>query len=153
MEWTLNLAEATDYDTVYELVSEFHATENIQLASPVRASAVRALLGNDILGNIWLINGDGACAGYIALGIGFSLEFGGRDAFIDELYLRAPYRAQGGGRFAIESVIQFATRRGIKALHLEVERGKTNARRLYASCGLIAREDYVLMSADLPSAD
>lgn len=127
MEWTLNLAEATDYDTVYELVSEFHATENIQLASSVRASAVRALLGNDILGNIWLINGDGACAGYIALRVAAAL-------LSNRLYslLRGA-----------------ASRRCIWKLSA----GRRTRVALYASCGLIAREDYVLMSADPPSAD
>ena len=40
--------------------------------------------------------------GYIVLTIGFSFEFHGHDAFIDELYIDAAHRRRGFGRQAVE---------------------------------------------------
>jgi GNAT superfamily N-acetyltransferase len=41
--------------------------------------------------------------GYIVLTFGYSLEYLGRDAFIDEFYLRESYRGRRWGRRTLES--------------------------------------------------
>ncbi len=47
---------------------------------------------------------DGTAAGYAALTFGFSLEVGGRDAFIDELFLIEA--ARGKGRYTRDGFSQ-----------------------------------------------
>ena len=39
--------------------------------------------------------------GYLVLTLGYSLEYGGRDAFIDEVYIRSSYRGRGIGTAAL----------------------------------------------------
>jgi hypothetical protein len=39
--------------------------------------------------------------GYVGLTLGYSLEFEGRDAFIDELYFQEPFHGQGIGAKAL----------------------------------------------------
>lgn len=56
-------------------------------------------------GRAWLIHDGPSIAGYIMLTIGFRLEFGGQDAFIDERYMVPARRRRGIGRAAMAFVV------------------------------------------------
>src|SRR4051794_30925070 len=63
-------------------------------------SALRQLLSDNTVGRIWLILNNATPAGYLALTFVFSLEFGGRCAFIDELFIDRAHRGAGIGKAA-----------------------------------------------------
>ena len=84
--------------------------------------------------------------GYIVLTIGYSLERGGRDAFIDELFVRAERRGCGLGAQAVAIAEAGARRRGVRAVHLEVDHTNERARRLYERVGFSLRQRYQLMT-------
>lgn len=108
--------------------------------------ALRNLIGRSDWGGVWLIYRQEQPVGYIVLTWGYSLEFGGRDAFIDELYLQAGYRGQGIGRQAIQFAQEQCLAHNICALHLEVERDNTGAQEFYRRAGFESRAHYFLMS-------
>lgn len=145
----LRLAEPADLDLLQPLVRSYHAFENIPSSAAERTAALRRLLADPALGGIWLIYADGAPAGYIALCRGFSIEFNGFDAFVDEFYLIPELRGQGIGGEVLRAVKQQARQMDINALHLEVAADNRRARKLYAAAGFEAREKYRLMSARL----
>jgi ribosomal protein S18 acetylase RimI-like enzyme len=78
------------------------------------------------------------------LTLGYSLEYHGRDAIIDELYIIEEYRGQGIGTRAIELAAKESRSLGIKALHLEVERKNTNAQHFYRKIGFEDHDRYLL---------
>jgi ribosomal protein S18 acetylase RimI-like enzyme len=84
---------------------------------------------------VWLLCQDGQVIGYIILTIGFSFEFHGHDAFIDELYVEPAYRRRGFGRQAVEFLEKKALEMGVNAVHLEVDRGNDPAFDLYRRAG------------------
>jgi len=139
-------------DQVLNYVRAYHEYEGMHLPDEVRGSAVRALLGESPLGRIWLIGAGEGPVGYVAACFGYSIEFGGRDAFVDELYIVPEHRGRGHGRSALRLVKPEAARLGVRALHLEVARTNDRAQRLYRSLGFAAREKYFLMSAVLDEA-
>ena len=98
-------------------------------------SAFRQFLAIPRFGRIWLVYDGRALVGYIILTIGFSFEFRGHDAFIDELYIVPAHRRRGLGREAMAFVEQAARELGVKAMHLEVDRGKHPALELYRHTG------------------
>ncbi len=106
-------------------------------------------LANPEHGRAWFIDADGSLAGYMVICFGYSLEFGGRDAFVDEIYLDERFRGRGLGRQALEFMMVEARRLGIKALHLEVDAKNAPAQRLYDSLGFAPRGRYLLMSRPL----
>jgi ribosomal protein S18 acetylase RimI-like enzyme len=69
------------------------------------------------------------------LTIGFSFEFHGHDAFIDELYIDQVHRRRGFGRQAVAFLEEKAREIGVKAVHLEVDRGNDPAFELYRRVG------------------
>ncbi len=142
----LRLARLSDLAALLPLVAAYHAFEGLQTTAARREAAVRQLIANDMLGAVWLIEVDAETAGYIALCVGFSIEFCGFDAFIDEFYLLPEFRGRSVGKQVLASIQGEARLRGINALHLEVARDNQPARRLYAGAGFEARDKYLLMS-------
>jgi ribosomal protein S18 acetylase RimI-like enzyme len=86
-------------------------------------------------GAIWMVCEASKPIGYIILTIGFSFEFHGHDAFIDELYIDAGYRRRGYGRQAVTFLEKSAREMGVHAVHLEVDRGNDPAFELYRHVG------------------
>jgi ribosomal protein S18 acetylase RimI-like enzyme len=111
-------------------------------------AALRMLIADPALGEAWLIDRDGSEAGYLVVTWGFSLEFHGRDAFVDELYVVPELRGMGLGRLAIDHAAERCRARGIEALHLEVDPENDRAVSLYCRSGFRERT-YRLMSRRL----
>jgi hypothetical protein len=61
------------------------------------------MLKNPAFGLAWLIPDSATAVGYTVLCFGYSLEYLGRDAFIDEFYLVESHRGRGRGN--IESCL------------------------------------------------
>jgi len=134
------------------LVTSYHAFEHIDSSADERDSAVRRLLQEPALGGIWRIDVDAQLAGYIALCRGFSIEFNGYDAFVDEFFLLPEFRGRGVGKSVLARIGGEARKLDINALHLEVARDNQAARKLYAAAGFTARDKYLLMSLALEEA-
>lgn len=149
MEITLKQAEPQDIEDLLPLVAAFHAEEGVDQAPETRRAAVAALLANTSYGEIWRIESPGSLSGYLAFAFGYSIEFNGRDAFLDEIYVAPTHRGLGLGRAALKEMKANLQRRGVKAVHLEVEVNNSKAEKLYASEGFQMRRSYHLMSARL----
>jgi len=150
----LEIAHESHLDALLPLVRAYHEFERIRMSDAERVAAVRPLLQPGAsLGRIWLVRQLGEVVGYAALCFGYSIEFRGRDAFVDELFIVEQARGRGLGSRLLERMKVEAARLGIVALHLEVARSNNAARRFYESTGFRARERYCLMSCDISSAD
>ena len=84
---------------------------------------------------------DSEPAGFIILTVRFSMEFGGLDAFIDDLFIRPAYRRQGFGRAALKALFKECRKRKVRAEHVEVSRDNVPAKALYSSYCLKPGED------------
>lgn len=144
MKPVFTLAGAADADELVELMREFYAFDHIAFDEEAARGALRKILGDDRFGVVHLIRVGAESAGYLVLTFGFSLEFHGRDAFVDELYLREPFRGRGIGRASIEFAVEICRREGVVALHLEVERANARAQNLYRRAGFRDHDRYLL---------
>lgn len=149
MAFKLQLASTADLPIILPLVTAYHEFETIHRTDQHRHQALHHLLSDLSLGGIWLIVQGSHIVGYIALTFGYSIEFGGRDAFIDEFYICPRQRGQGLGTKALELIQTEAKSLGIHALHLEVAHTNKRAQHLYTQANFQARNKYLLMSAEL----
>ena len=149
MHHRLQQASTEHLQTLLPLVQAYHQFEDIHMTDESRKQAIGSLLSDSSLGGVWLIVVDDAIVGYIALTFGYSIEFGGRDAFIDEFYIQSEFRGQGLGKQTLRQIQQEAKALDIQALHLEVAQLNTVAQRLYTQAGFQIRNKYRLMSARL----
>ncbi len=149
MNHRLQRASVDNLPQLLPLVKAYHQFEAIHMTDESRKQAVLCLLSDSSLGGVWLIVVGVAIAGYIALTFGYSIEFGGKDAFIDELYIRPEFRGQGLGTQTLSQIQQEARALNIQALHLEVARLNTRAQKLYVQANFQSRSNYMLMSVRL----
>lgn len=95
-------------------------------------AALEPLLRGDRHG-IVLISDAG---GYAVLTWGWSLESGGREALLDEIYVAE--RGRGHGARLLEAVLEAARRAGAAAVFLETEEHNDRVRRFYQRNGFAA---------------
>jgi ribosomal protein S18 acetylase RimI-like enzyme len=135
MEHKIRPATLNDVSVLVELMTEFYLESGYALHEARSRDAFQYLLEDASLGQIWLLQQNEEIAGYIVLTLGFSMEFGGRDAFVDDLYLRPSFRGKGLGRAALDVLFAECRRRQVKAVHLEVDDQNVVAKSLYAHFG------------------
>ncbi|GAA6162366.1 hypothetical protein NBRC116590_00700 [Pelagimonas sp. KU-00592-HH] len=149
MSAALHLAKPEDLDRLVPLVAAFHAEEGITQDETTRRNALLPLLEGSPLGAIYIIGPTRAPVGYIVLTFGWSVEFGGMDAFVDELFIRSAVRGRGMGSETLLTLSKMLGQAGVRALHLEVDRENETAKRLYTRTGFKARDRYMLMTREL----
>ncbi|NOZ55097.1 MAG: GNAT family N-acetyltransferase [Gammaproteobacteria bacterium] len=145
----LLLATESDIDVLLPFVREYHKFEKLVLSNKEREASVRTLLNTKELGKIWLIWSSEEVVGYIVLCVGYSIEFGGLDAFIDEFYISTKFRGIGIGTKVLELIKVEAKNMKVRTIHLEVAKTNCTAKNIYSRSQFKAREKYVLMSVNL----
>lgn len=103
------------------------------------------LLVDDEFGAVWMIC-DEDPVGYAVVTWGWSIESGGRDALLDEIYVDD--QGAGNGALVLSHVIEDCRRRGLPRIFLETESHNEGARRLYRRYGF-QTEDSIWMTFDL----
>jgi ribosomal protein S18 acetylase RimI-like enzyme len=144
MEPTLRIATESDADLLLEFMREYYAFDGHAFDLPQARTALLGLLRDPSLGRVWLISTAQEVAGYVVLTLGYSLEFLGRDAFLDEFYLRETHRRQGLGRKVLELVEEAARSLQVRTLHLEVVRRNRAAQHFYRKLGFRDRDHYLM---------
>jgi ribosomal protein S18 acetylase RimI-like enzyme len=107
----------------------------IQFNESAARATFRKFLSLPTFGRVWILCEGNLPVGYIVLTIGFSFEFHGHDAFIDELYVDSGFRRRGYGKQAVAFLEQKAREMGVNAVHLEVDQGNDPAFELYRRTG------------------
>ncbi len=145
-------AAAADILTLVDLMALFYRESAFSLQRDSAKAAFRRLLADSSLGRIWICEQANEPVGYIVLTLGFSMEYGGRDAFVDDLFIRPEFREKGWGRQLMDTLIKECIRIGVRALHLEVGRANHRARALYRSRGF-GDNDRQLLTLKLDKAN
>jgi GNAT superfamily N-acetyltransferase len=83
----------------------------------------------------------------LALTFGFSFEYGGRDAFIDEFFIKEGFRGKGIGKLVLKLLEPLALEAGVQTLHLEVEPHNSAGNQLYLNAGFKSNDRILLNKA------
>ena len=145
----LHLATPEDLDRILPLVAAFHAEMGYDTDTAHHTRAMVPLLDGSPHGAVWLIGPRRAPVGYVVICFGWSVEFGGLDAIIDELYIRPGVRGRGVATEALIALPRALSEGGLRAVHLEVDRDNEAAIKLYRRAGFAPRENYMFMSRRL----
>lgn len=149
MSAALHLAKPDDLDRLLALVAAFHTEQGLQSTDEARRGGLVPLLKGIPHGVAYLIGPARAPMGYLIISFGWSVEFGGMDGILDEIYLRPAVRGRGIASEVLMALPKALAGAGVMALHLEVDRTNERTKRLYARAGFKARERYLLMSKRL----
>jgi diamine N-acetyltransferase len=151
---TTAVREAGDMDLplLLTLMSEFYAEAGYPLNLDRARAAFLPLLGPGALGQALLIEVDGEAAGHLVLTFGYSMEYGGRNAFVDDLFIRPAFRGRGLGGQLVAHARAICEELEVRAMHLEVARDNAAARAVYRRAGFNETERQLLtLALELPT--
>ncbi|EEB85676.1 GNAT family N-acetyltransferase [Roseobacter sp. GAI101] len=149
MSAAFTLAKPEHLDRLIALVAAFHAEAGIQQTDEARRAGLAPLVDGIPHGIAYLIGPARAPIGYVIITFGWSVEFGGLDAIVDEIYVRPGVRGRGIASEALLALPNALSGGGVKAVHLEVDKSNEIAQKLYARAGFKPRDNYMFMTRKL----
>lgn len=144
VEITFKPADANQTGPLLEMRREFCAHERLSFDERADLSVLHKIMADPSLGRVYMMLAGEEVAGYVVLTFGFSLEYGGRDALIDEIYVRESYRGRGIGTRCLQFIESVCRDLGVRALHLEVDRANANAQGVYRKSGFVDHDRYLM---------
>jgi len=147
-------ADSSDRAALLALCAAYRRADDQPQASALVARAIDAALAGDALISLFMIElleeseqpseHAALLVGYVAVSLGFSIEAGGRDAFVDELYIEPRVQRRGLGKRALGFAAELCRELGVQRICLEVERKNDGAKRLYERLGFREHGRYLL---------
>lgn len=135
MNVLFQLLSDQEVPALLEMMREFYGQQEMRFDEKAARNAINKILQSPQHGQIYLIFRGQEMAGYFVLTFCFSLEFHGRFALLDEVYLREAFRRQKLGQGVVGFAEGICRREGIAALRLEVGRENQPAQALYRHSG------------------
>lgn len=146
---SLEIAGLPQLSDLLPLIAACHLFEGISLSADIRNKSVERLLSDGTLGEIWLIKKCDHLIGYVVVCFSYSIELGGREVVIDELYIEAAERGMGVGAEILGRLKEHMRAHNVVAIQLEVDRRNERAKSLYVQSGFSCRDKYQLMTIAL----
>lgn len=143
---SIRRAAGDDLARLLVLRAEYAAADGHNFEEATATSGFEPLLADDDVGVVLVAESHDGLVGYAVVTWGWSIEVGGLDVVLDEIYARE--RGQGIGSRLLGEVELVCRARGARRIFLETERPNHRARRLYARHGW-SEDDSIWMSKEL----
>ena len=135
-----------DEDAVLTLMKGFCQSEGKTFASEQAQTGLSPLLESDTQGVVLVAESGSVLVGYAVICWSWSVEIGGAEACLDEIYVSL--RDKGIGSALIGATREVCVAHGMRRIFLETEATNDDARRLYERHGYEA-EDSIWMALTL----
>jgi ribosomal protein S18 acetylase RimI-like enzyme len=137
-------ATKNDLESLLLLMKKYYEYDRHDFDQKKAQRAMRDLLSDSSLGMVLLAGNKNTTIGYLVLAFGYSLEYHGRDAFLDEFFIDEDYRDKGVGKKMLVRAENAAKKLGIKAIHLEVTRHNDSVIPFYRRAGFQDHDRYLM---------
>jgi GNAT superfamily N-acetyltransferase len=148
MPLSITQATAADLETLLTMMR--HMQDDDPWSEPFHEPTVRAnlteLLLNPVYGVVYIVREDLKPIGYLVICFDYSLEYRGKGAWIDELFVEAAHRGKGIGTQLLDLAEAASREQRAKFLHLEVNHGNP-AIELYRRRGFLDHHRYLMSKA------
>ena len=142
----LRRATADDLTSLLPLVRDFYEIDHHPYDESRVVDALRPLLADDTFGQVWVVDESGSLGGYSVVTWGYSLESGGRECILDEIYVAS--QSAGVGSELLTATLEGARLFGARSMFLETEAHNSRVRGFYLRHGFEI-DDSVWMSRSL----
>ena len=134
-EIDISTATVADGEVIVSLLIEQLREHNIETPASAVASAVDGVIADNSRGFVLIARQGAETVGIACVSFVWTLEHGGKSAWLDELYVIPESRNRGIGKALLVAVLQTVEAAGCIAIDLEVDRNHARAERLYAREG------------------
>lgn len=149
----IHLANKAEIEIILDLLSRQFEEHEIEVTEGRLRYAVDAMLADSNLGFFLLAQSGENVVGLACVSFCWTLEHGGKSAWLDELYVLPEFRGQGIGQALLNSVLKKAQILGAAAVDLEVDIEHRRAEGLYQRYGFqtLPRSRWVKSLGDISS--
>jgi GNAT superfamily N-acetyltransferase len=149
MPISITQATLADLDTLLVMMCHLQKDDpwSESFHEPTLRSNLAELLPNPIYGIAYIVREGGTPIGYLVICFDYSLEYRGKGAWVDELFVEPAHRGKGIGTQLLDVAEQASREHQARFLHLEVNHGNP-AIELYRRRGLTDHHRF-LMSKSL----
>ncbi|HEV2103702.1 MAG TPA: GNAT family N-acetyltransferase [Candidatus Acidoferrum sp.] len=148
MPVSITRAASSDLELLLPMLRRMQADD--PWSEPFHEPTVRAnlaeLLQNPAFGIAYIVREESVAIGYLVICFDYSLEYRGKGAWIDELFVEASHRGKGIGSQLLDLAETVSREHHAKVLHLEVNHGNP-AIELYRRRGFVEHERYLMSKA------
>lgn len=137
-EIVIRRAGSVDFDGLMLLIRAFYLADRHDFDEATVIAALIPVLVDDTHGQVWVTEDDGVLTGYAVVTWSYSLESGGRDCILDEIYVE--HRSSGTGSRLLQEALAGATQAGARAVFLETEAHNPRVRTFYSRHGFQEEE-------------
>jgi ribosomal protein S18 acetylase RimI-like enzyme len=136
---------ATEHrELLVDFMAAFYAEAGYTLNRQHASEAFTTILSDRNLGYVWLIQSNSKTVGYLVMTLVFSMEYGGLNAVVEDLFVQAPFRNRGLAKKALAEMRRFCTAREIRAMSVEVGRDNLQAQGVYRRTGFVGTDRQLL---------
>jgi ribosomal protein S18 acetylase RimI-like enzyme len=147
MPVTMRRASGPDLGDLLQLMHEFYEEAGFPLNLDRARAAFLPLLAPGDLGQVWVADFEGHIAGHLVFTFSYSMEYGGRTAFIEDLFVRPTLRNRGVGRALVGQARAICEGLGLRAMYLEVAQNNWPAQAIYRAVGFDSTDRQLLTLA------
>lgn len=151
MDFTIKLVTPAEIPTLLELVRELARFEKLEHEVEATVESLAdALFGKQAVAGALLARGDdgmaaGEVAGYAIYFFTFSSFLGRAGIWLEDVYVRPPFRQQGLGRQLIEAVARVGVEHGCGRFEWTALDWNERALNFYRDLGAEVRKEWVLL--------
>ncbi len=142
---SITQATTVDLETLLEMMCHMQLDDPWEepFHEPTVRSNLAELLQNPVFGVIYIVREDSSPIGYLVICFDYSLEYRGKGAWIDELFVEPSHRGKGNGTQLLDLAEHVSREHHAKVLHLEVNHGNP-AIELYRRRGFTDHHRYLM---------
>jgi GNAT superfamily N-acetyltransferase len=141
---SFRLAVVGDVPQILPMMRDFYKFERLDFDEERSRELLSTLLSDEQLGRVMVLDCGDELGGYIVMTFAFSLEFHGRTALLDELYVAPALRGKGFGSDAVEFAAATCRDLRIPCLHLEADYVNQRAHEFYLHHGFKDHERHLM---------
>jgi GNAT superfamily N-acetyltransferase len=130
-------------------MNEFYAESGYQLDVERASGAFTAILADDRLGYVWIIDTERRDVGHAVLTFRYAMEYAGLVGCLDDLYVKPDWRNKGLSTAALFEIRRFCESAGIRAMTVEVGHNNAPAQKVYRRVGFVELADRQLLALSL----
>ena len=147
---SLSMTEATisDLESLLEMMRQMQRDDpwSETFHEPTVHANLSELLRNPVYGVVYIVREEQKPIGYLVICFDYSLEYRGKGAWIDELFVEAAHRGKGIGTQLLDLAETASREHHAKVLHLEVNHGNP-AIELYRRRGFLEHQRFLMSKA------
>jgi GNAT superfamily N-acetyltransferase len=149
MNMTIAPITPAEIPELLELIRELAVFEHLEQEMEATVESLnQSFFGPEPAAGALLARCDGAPAGYAIYFYTFSSFLARRGIWLEDLYVRPPFRKQGLGRKLIEAVARIGVERGCGRFEWTALNWNENALNFYRRLGAQERKEWVLIRMD-----